>query len=76
MKGTKGSHGGYGGHGVAQYILQCLWTLLTNLKKDGLWRQIGDGSKFPLGSMEHGLELTQLEDRDQTQWHGNIFVIY
>jgi hypothetical protein len=27
-------------------------------------RQIGDGSKIPLGSMEHGLELTQPEDRD------------
>ena len=26
--------------------------------------------------LEHGLELTQLEDRDQTQWHGNVFVIY
>jgi len=49
---------------------------VTNLKKDGLWRQIGDGSKIPLGSMEHWLELTQPEDRDQTQWHGNIFVIY
>jgi hypothetical protein len=72
MKGTKGSHGGHGGHGVAQYILQCLWTLLI-LKRMAFGVKLGTD---PLGSMEHGLELTQPEDRDQTQWHGNKFVIY
>jgi len=36
------------------------------------WGRVKDSP----GSMEHGLELTQPEDRDQTVWHGNIFVIY
>jgi len=26
--------------------------------------------------LEHGLKLAQPEDRDRSQWHGNIFVVY
>jgi hypothetical protein len=42
MNRTKGSHGGLGGHGVAEYILQCLWTM----KRKPPWRPGNASCRF------------------------------
>ena len=34
------------------------------------------GGHLRKADLEHGLELTQPEDRNQTKGHGNVFVIY